>query len=288
MAFRVPSESVQQLRHPWRSLVGDVPHLTEELEREFRFGQRVSYFNGSYRMGGNIKGGSSSIWSVTEQESFDAYVGWRERDGIPAVPDRRAYNDLLDLLERAQVTLRHPSEKGAAPYEDRYGNIYRLTREVLSVLPWEHLARSELAFLQLGGWGPDSAKASSYQDGMVMMYDFALKGARRTFIGLLLHEFGHAHAHTISVDDRSRIEKAFRRISSRKALIGVEYLLDAQARIVYQRSSMEEFLAETYMLYVTHGKELARRIVDQGSQVQKAWREVYDIFCEGFGGVEYA
>ncbi len=288
MAFRAPSESVQQLRHPWRSLVGDVPHLTVELEREFRFGQRVSFFNGLYRMGGNIKGGSSSIWFVTEKESFDAYVGWRERDGIPPTPDRRAFNDVVEMLQRAGVTLRHPTEEGAATYEERYGNIYRLTREVLSILPPAHLERSELASMQLGGWGPDSAKASAYLDGMVMMYDFALKGARRTYLGLLLHELGHAHARSISAADRDRIEGAYRTIIRHRALIGVEFLLDAEARIAYQRSGLEEFLAETYLLYVSHGKELARRIVEEGSKVQRAWREVYDIFCEGFGGVEYA
>ena len=288
MAFRVPPEPVQQLRHPWRSLVGEVEHLTPELEREFRFGQRVSYFNESYRMGGNIKGGSSSIWSVTRKESFDAYVGWREKDGIPALADRGAFHELLSLVERAGIVLRSAEGKGPDAYEERYGRVYRMTREVLSALPWAHLERPELASLHLGGWGPDSAKASAYQDSSVIMYDFAMKGARRTYLGLLLHELGHAHARTVSVEDRSRLEKAYRVIVRKDALIGVEYLLDSESRVGYQKSSLEEFLAETYMIYVSHGKDLARRIVDLGSRVQESWREVYDIFCAGFDGVEYA
>ena len=53
--------------------------------------------------------------------------------------------------------------------------------------------RPEFAALQIGGWGPDSAKASAYDRGAVLMYDFAIRGARRTFMGLFLHELGHAH-----------------------------------------------------------------------------------------------
>ena len=265
-----------------------MPHLTEELEREFRFGQRVTYFNGAYRLGGNIKGGSSSIWSLTEKEIFDAYIGWRETDGIPPAPDRPAFNDLLSLLERAGIALRGQGPHEVGTYDERYGRLYRMTCEILSALPWAHLERRELEGIQLGGWGPDSAKASAYHESTVMMYDFAMKGARRTFVGLLLHELGHAHARTISVDDWSRIEKAFGVLSKRGALFGVEYLLDAEARVVYQKSSLEEFLAEMYMTYVSHGKELARRIVEQRPQAQVAWREIYDILCAGFEGVEYA
>ena len=53
---------VRALADPWHSRVGDIPGLTPDLEREFRFGQRVVLIDGRYRLGGTIKGGSSAMW----------------------------------------------------------------------------------------------------------------------------------------------------------------------------------------------------------------------------------
>ena len=251
------------------------------MERDFRFGQRVSYFNGSYRIGGNVKGGSSSIWYLATKGQYATYCAWRERDGMPLVEDRPAFDELTDLLARAGASLYGEGGPGRpVQRQDRYGSVYRLVVDVLGVLPWEHLARKEFATLQLGGWGPDSAKGSAYQDGAVMLYDFALKGAQRTFVGLLLHEMGHSHERTIGKDKRDALREAFRAIVEEDALIGVEFLLDGESRKVYQRSSFQEFLAETYMIYVSHGQALR-------DDPRDGWKTVYSVFRDSFAGLEY-
>jgi hypothetical protein len=282
MTYRTTSAPIGELRLPWRSLVGEILDLTPALEREFRFGQRVAFFNGIYRIGGNIKGGSSSIWSVATERDFEVYLAWRDRDGIPPSEDRPAFDALEDLLARAGAEMRAPSG-----LQETLGGIYRLTLDVLSSLPGSHLRRDAFRAIQLGGWGPDSAKGSAYQDGTVLMYDFALKGARRTYLGLLLHEMGHVHASAMGGAERDRVGGAFRRLVKEDAFLGAEYLLDGESRRAYQRASLEEFLAETYMVYVSHGRDLPRRISDFGGKVRKAWETVYEVFREGFEGVEY-
>ena len=288
MAYRTTSEAISELRRPWPSLVGKIPALTDELEREFRFGQRVTYFNNAYRKGGNIKGGSSSIWYPAEVEEFDAYEAWREQDGIPSEEDRASFDELQGLLDRAGTELRGGGPRDETTYQPRYGKIYRLALEILTALPFEHLSGMEISILQLGGWGPDSAKASAYLNGTVMIYDFALKGARRTFVGLFLHELGHAHERRLGAEARKKMRDVFVVLSREDALIGVEYLLDGESRKSYQRTSLTEFMAETHMIYVTHGAKLREEFNGAGGEVASAWETIYDVFRDSFGGVEYA
>lgn len=288
MSYRTTPEAVAELRRPWQSLVGEVPDLTTELEREFRFGQRVTYFNGSYRMGGNIKGGSSSIWYPAGRADYDAYLAWRDREGIIPQEDRNAFEELQDLLDGAGTELRGPGGRDEEPYEKRHGAIYRHALEAIRCLPWEHISGAELEAIQLGGWGPDSAKASAYDHATVMMYDFALKGARRTFVGLFLHELGHAHEKRLSRNDRVGLKKAFRTIVEKGLLIGVDYLLDVESRKAYQRTALNEFLAEMYMIYVSHGEDLRQWASDVGGEGRSACEAIYSIFQGTFGGIEYA
>lgn len=294
---RMP-EVARALGHPWPSLVGEVEGLTPETERDFRFGQSVFAFDGEYRLGGSLKGGSSAVWRPVAEAEHRAYVEWRAREAFGESEDPEAFAELVELLSASNVALvnlgqRTPprgSAAGAAAAEQvpGRGEVYRLAVDLLLALPAGHIERSEFAALQIGGWGPDSAKASAYADGRVMLYEFALGGARRTFVGLFLHELGHVHEAALSPADRARLEALHGPIASAGALLGLEFLLDGESRRIYQQFLTSEFLAETYVVYTTQGARLRAFAGEHASErVREAWAEVYEIFRNTFFGVEY-
>ncbi len=289
---RMPPE-VRQLEHGWESLVGKVPDLTRELERDFRFGRSVETFPGGYRLGGSIKGGSSSIWSPVSEREYNAYLGWAEHDGVPAKEDRAAFDALLELLRRHNIEFHNDGYQIIeCPPPDEYvasrGYLYRAVYEVLSALPPSHLARPEFCRLKLGGGGPDSAKCSAYDKGAVLMYDFAIKGARRTFLGLFLHELGHVIENTLNPSQRLDIMTAHGIIVEANALVGLDFLLDRESRKNYQQFVPNEFFAETHIVYTSQGTAL-RRFIEQQKEdvVRDAWQHTYRVFREVFDGLEY-
>jgi hypothetical protein len=288
--WEMPAE-VRALARPWDRLGGTIPGLTEELEKEFRFGQSVITLDGKFRLGGNLKGGSSAMWIPSDRASFDAYSAWRRRDGIPKVKDRRAFNRLHKLLDAHGVALLNGSwsgeEQRSKNFSEKRGYIYAVTHDILSSLPASHLSRGSFTALQLGGWGPDGAKASAYDDGRVMMYDFALNGARRTYLGLFLHEMGHAQEAAFDEAVRGRLREAFRAIARKSAVLGVDFLVDAQARRLYQLRVFEEFAAETHLVYVSQGTVLREFIAALTGEVREAWENVYAVYRDDFEGVEY-
>src|SRR5580698_9678456 len=77
----MPAE-VRKLRDQWPSQRERVPDLTDELEKEFRFGQRISKTERGYFMGGPIKGGTSSMWYPAKTEDYQAYQRWRKIEGL--------------------------------------------------------------------------------------------------------------------------------------------------------------------------------------------------------------
>jgi hypothetical protein len=283
--------AVRELEQPWESLTGRISGLTEEIEREFRFGQSVIALEGRYRMGGNLKGGSSAMWIPADRSAFFAYLEWRDRHGMPRVKDRRAFKRLHRMLGSRGVRLINGSWSGSEQesrnFSEKRGYLYGLTHDVLSLLPEAHLRRPQFRVLQIGGWGPDGAKASAYEDGTVMMYDFAVNGARRTYAGLLLHEMGHAQEAAFGAKALSGLESAFRAIGRAGAVLGLEYLLDARARKVYQLRALGEFLAETYLIYTSQGGRLREFVAGLGGEAREAWEAVYAAFRAAFEGVEY-
>jgi hypothetical protein len=288
--LRMPEE-VRALSHGWRSLVDEIPDLTTELEKDFRFGHSVVDFPGGYRLGGSIKGGSSTIWTPVTAHQYAAYQGWVEREGIPQEEDRPAYDALRRLLERHEIAFRNVGSS-EAPDGEHYvpsrGYIYRALLGILKRLPRDHLIRPQFTRLQIGGWGPDSAKASAYADGAILLYDFAIRGARRTFLGLALHELGHAHEASLTQRQLNTLSLAHEVIAQAGALIGLEFLLDGESRKVYQQFLLSEFIAETYVVYVSQGERLRRYTSGQESPtVRGAWQSVYETFRKTFGGVEY-
>jgi hypothetical protein len=284
--------AIRILEGPWTTLVGEVPGLTEDLERDFRFGQAVVQFAGGYRLGGSIKGGSSTIWSPVTEAEHKAYTAWQEREGIPQEEDREAFDALAKLLETYGIEFYNigyrASTRQLGEYIASRGFLYRTIHETLEKLPWTHLARPEFARLQVGGWGPDSAKASAYDQGAVLIYEFAVRGASRTFAGLVLHEFGHVHETALAEGQREALIEAHRTIGRAYALVGLEFLLDGESRKIYQQFLVNEFVAETYVVYTSQGGFLRAFIDGQSDEeVKRAWQTVYGIFRATFQGTEY-
>ncbi|HOX05356.1 MAG TPA: hypothetical protein PK280_03060 [Planctomycetota bacterium] len=290
--FRRMPEEVRALGRSWDTLVGQVPGLTPELERDFRFGQTVFPFAGGFRIGGSLKGGSSTMWRPATEGDCRAYTAWKEREGVPgSVDDLVAFENLAGLLADSRVDFWNQGHQSGsrrpAEYVPGRGWIYRMVLDILNCLPAEHLGRPQFSALQLGGWGPASAKASAYENGRVFIYDFALGGARRTLIGLFLHEMGHAHEAALSPEAVEEISARHTPISERGALLGLEFLLDAESRKVYQQFLVSEFIAETYVAYTAAGPTLRELVASTAGEAGKAWREVYDIYRRSFGGIEY-
>jgi hypothetical protein len=282
-------EEVRALGEDWQSLADQVPGLTPDLEKDFRFGHAVIRFGDGFRLGGSIKGGSSSIWTPVDEDAHQAYTAWSQHEAIPDVEDHKAFDELTELLEQNDIELRNignESQDGA--YVEGRGYLYRSMVGILRQLPDDHLRRPHFSLLQIGGWGPDSAKASAYDDGRVLIYDFAIRGARRTFLGLFLHELGHANDAALTALQRGIIEEAHDIIAGANALIGLEFLLDAESRRVYQQFLVNEFIAELYVIYTVRGRRL-REYIDniKDEPVRGAWSTVYDLFRKTFGGMEY-
>ncbi|HZU99123.1 MAG TPA: hypothetical protein VFF73_20620 [Planctomycetota bacterium] len=287
----MPAE-VRKLRDQWPSQRDRVPDLTEELEKEFRFGQRISKTDRGYFMGGPIKGGTSSMWYPARIEDYDAYQHWRKLEGLVEGRDDAALERLQKLLDRNDIELATRHGAGARkndldPYPG-FGPIYAICADALEALPKKHLARPQFARLQLGGWGPDGAKASAYEKGSVLMYEFAIRGARRTFTGLLLHELGHAHEQALEPLAREKLRRHYGVINDADAFMGLEFLLEASTRKLHQKFVFEEFLAETYLVYTACGDALREFILHQPDEtVRTAWEEIYATFRDTFDDIEY-
>jgi hypothetical protein len=286
---------VRLLRDAWPSRAREIPDLTDELEQEFRFGQRISKTDRGYMMGGSMKGGSSSMWYPATREQYKAFKRWNNLEGLLEGRDDDAFARLTALLDRHGIELctkrQSPTPGRKSPADPTpfvgYGRLYADMEAILVELPEQHLARPQLRRIQLGGWGPDAAKASAYVEPAVLMYDFACRGARRTFLGLFLHELGHAHEVALSPAEKDAIHAQFLVLGEEDAFFGVEFLLDALARQLTQKLVFEEFLAETYMIYTACGGGLRDMIARVSPRAREAWEKVYDLFRASFHGVEY-
>jgi hypothetical protein len=205
--------------------------------------------------------------------------------------DDRAYARLDEILDTNGIELvtKRTGKRGgddAAPYPG-FGPLYALCADVLAKLPPSHLRRPTLKRIELGGWGPDSAKASAYKAGSVVMYDFAIRGARRTFVGLFLHELGHAHENAFGAALKEELYASYKVLAAADAFFGIEFLLDRNTRKLYQKFVFNEFLAECYLIYTSCGAALRDFVGTQAAEVQSAWRVVYDRLRETFDGIEY-
>ncbi len=281
---------VRELRLPWPSKRERVPNLTDELEKEFRFGQRIAKTDRGYFMGGPIKGGTSSMWYPASKQDYQAYKKWRKVEAVIEGRDDMALERLQALLAPhgvELVTRQSSRQQDDEPFAG-FGPLYGLMADALEALPPSHLKRATFKKLQVGGWGPDGAKASAYDKNAVLMYEFAVRGARRTFAGLFLHEMGHPHEQALDPVTRDCLKRLYTTINDADAFLGLEFLLEASTRRLHQKFVFEEFLAETYLIYTACGDTLRRFIASQkNDEVRAAWEQTYVIFRDTFDGYEY-
>jgi hypothetical protein len=230
------------------------------------------------------------------REQYRAFKRWQRAEGLQEERDDEAFAALTGLLARHGVELatrRHAPSPGRRAPDDGspfagYGPLYTLMTPILEALPPEHLSRPSFKKLQLGGWGPDAAKASAYADGVVIMYDFACRGARRTFLGLFLHELGHAHECALPEREKDVLHAGYQvLVDEDDAFYGVDFLVDAATRKLTQRFVFEEFLAELYLIYTACGGGLRETIARQAPRARAAWEQVYEVMRASFGGAEY-
>lgn len=288
--YRSMPPEVRQLADPWQSVAAQVPGLTAPLEADFRFGKRVVLFApNEYRIGGSLKGGASTMWFPTDEAHHKLYREWHRLQGFGEWPDEDAWKGLHALLADHRIELQEPApDANPDHYRRRRGPLYRMTWEILKRLPAEHLAADRFAHLQLGGSGPDNAKGSAYDGDTVIMYSFALEGARRTYYGLLLHELGHVAAAGFSPAAVTALTDAHAVLRRHNTFLGVEFLLGAASREQYQSWPVGEFLAETYLHYVACGSLLRNFLKSRPQpEVREAWERIYDRFLDHFDGLEY-
>jgi hypothetical protein len=284
-------EDVRRLRAPWPTLVGTVRHLDWRLEREFRFGHRVVAGESGFLIGGSMKGGSSSIWRPATPEENEAYQGWQAIEAVRPHSTPAAFEALCAFLEERGIKLRHHDRAFRPPlpaaFRPEVGSAYEMLLGILRELPEGHLRRPQLRFFQIGGFGPDAAKASAYEDGTVVLYEFAVRGARRVLAGLTLHELGHAHERALDGEAREALRRAHRILAPRGAFFALDYLLESESRRHYQQLSFEEFAAETYLVYTAAGASFRSWIAGLDLAERDGWVRAYAVFRETFKGVEY-
>lgn len=284
---------LKELQYPWKSLVNKIPGLSPKMESEFRFGHRVSSTQQGYLIGGNIKGGSSGIWRLCSKKEYSIYQQWQKLEGIQDDPNPTYFRKLQSFLQLHSITLTcEPTLTETSPqnntFQPRFAQIYQLTYEILQLLPPQHLQHNKFQKLQLGGWGPDSAKGSAYFQNTVIMYNFAIKGAKRTFLGLLLHEIGHSWESTLNQQQKQKIYPLYTQLCHSNSLIGLEYLLDAESRKNYQKLQLSEFLAENYLHYIVLGQKFLEYTKNFSKTAQKIWQKILQFYKKQFYNHTYS
>ena len=133
------------------------------------------------------------------------------------------------------------------------------------------------------------------------MFSFAIKGPRRNFAALLLHETGHAFFAELAAADPSAmagLADLHRKIVKHSPVsdfhteielmpFAADYLLGAQSRVDETLSDAGEFAAEVYLLYVARGLEMKDRIAELRGALRGPWEKLYEAYRGLFGGVEY-
>jgi len=185
---------------------------------------------------------------------------------------------------------------------------YRLALETYKLLPEHHFGHSHFKELKLGGWGNGAAKFSAYENPVVHIFDCAIKGVRRNYLGLLLHETGHSFCEYLREQVPNMYTKAktnfeiitktketgksvFEVISNREqqgnSFPVVDYLHGKDSRRDRLLSSLSEFIAELYLIYVSNGEELRQFVTNTTGEEGLAWKKTYLMFKTSFRGKEY-
>jgi hypothetical protein len=286
---RIP-DYLRSLREPWLSDVAP-----GRLASLIRFASALAVHDGHKAVVQYTSGGAGTIIEEpVDDATYAALEALMQREYFNRVYDDKARDKLEAFLASRGVELVVSSKhvpRGAFEY----------ARELLGLLPADHVAHGSFRALELGGWGHGAAKCSEFDGRAVRMFSFAVKGPRRNFAALLLHETGHARFAELAVADPSAMAglvDLHRKIVKHSPVtdfhteielmpFAADYLLGAQSRVDETLSDPREFAAEVYLLYVARGLEMKDRIAELPPGLRAPWEKVYEAYRELFGGVEY-
>ncbi len=286
---RIPG-FLRELRTPW---LADVP--PGPLAGYVRFASVLTAREDRRTVVRYTSGGSGTI--IEESVDDPTYAALGEligREYFDKKYQDEAREELAAFLAPREVDLLVSSKhvpRGA----------FEFAREILELLPAGHLDHGSFRTLELGGWGHGAAKCSEYDDGTVQMFSFAVKGPRRNFAALLLHETAHAYFAELDAADPVALKGLFELhlevVRGRPGSdffadtdlmpFAVDYLLGVQSRVSETLPDAREFAAEVYLLYVVRGLEMKDRIAELPPGLRTPWEKVYEAYRGFFGGVEY-
>ncbi|MCX7804158.1 MAG: hypothetical protein N3A38_03105 [Planctomycetota bacterium] len=277
----------------------------------------------TYEKWGTLSGGMTMLVESAGEADLVAYHGWRKIEGFEDIGVEKTLDALENLRrfldgvnsERASLgmpplvlsgrgeryihrTFEELQRPGTQLHPRRQvfeqmGGIYRAVEQILDALPRPHMFNPHIREIMLGEGVSSSVRGSEYvpEQGQVVMFTLALGAARRTFVGLFLHELGHAMARRMLEDDSEAgfFEERHGFLRATGAFLGVDFWIGREDRVFYQ-TDIEEFLAETFMHYVAAGDCLRAHIASFGDgKIARCWTEVYEAFRDRyFSGIEYS
>ena len=269
-------DEVRQFRYPWLEGVSEaVQELVRFQAQVFRGNVLAEYMTGD---AGTMKIGKQ------KPEIMEEFNRVREQHCFKKVRDPQAEWRLQQLLGERGVALRL---RDRVPIPDI---VLDLTHRIYQILPPEHFGGNHFTQLSMGFWGQRDVLGSEYMEGAVSMYPFSYQGPVRNFVGLLLHETGHAHEQLLRHKDQEAygdLTQCFLDLG-KDGLLTVDFLTGPDNRAAHiWRHGANEFAAETYLMYVALGDSFMKGIKALEPKLRKPYEKVYEIFKKSFGGREY-
>ncbi|MBI4919603.1 hypothetical protein HY837_06740 [archaeon] len=280
MIIQLPEE-VKQLQKDWFDT--SVP---KEVQHRLRFACQVFGKKGKRMVWDTVSGGGGTICSHgLEENVYQQIRALQRKELFPKSYDENSKRALENFLSQKGITLEFGGYEETPKLSRK---IFSLTKKIYELLPEHHLGHDHLKILKLCGWGGGAAKCSEYDDPVVHMFDFAVKGPIRNYVGLLLHETGHSFDEWVkqySPELRNELKGLWGELSTSNKGFAIDYLLGEKSRHDYYMSFSSEFLAEFYLIYVSQGERF-RGFMKNSSQ-GSTWEKVYGAYKILFDDKEY-
>ncbi|MBI5066510.1 FHA domain-containing protein [Candidatus Woesearchaeota archaeon] len=284
----------------WASLVGIIPGLTEELERDFKFGGMINEWGkGEYKHEKSTEGGGTMELTPASEEEYKTFQEWKKYNYLPELSLSEAREELRKLkalLSKHEITLEFT--ENLEDFETNEKSVIHLSskikriRQLLELLPDSILDLGTLERITLGGYeGVGGAKGSAFnsQYKELQILQFALSGPERNLDALVLHESGHALAVSLTQKERDELRQLREKISQ-SDFFTFDYGLGKEERAGRMSDSLNEFLAESFMHYTLQGEQLRKHIENLEKtkpSAGKAYSELYNFLKQKFDGKEY-
>lgn len=292
-----------QLEATRPSLVGKLLGLTPDTEA-LLYNKVVAFReeDGGYMYGpvGDMKHVSPEDPEYPSLPEFERLANqWSEQMSLLIYEDSERDN----MEEKLRTVLRSRGiELGSVP--QYAGDDMLLTYHVITLLPDAYFAHGTLKRIdlngdpglselimreQVGNFDPENKIASMDPVGLAQGYKF-------TFAGVLMHELGHpVEMALLAGEHKAQLKTAYMFIKGNDAFLNTELgatnriKLSADMRHDIQAESVNEFIAETFMMYLSQGDRLREHIksfpID--SEISNAWLDVYKYIRDALGKVEY-